>query len=96
VVLVNEGTASAAEVLAGALRDRRDAVIVGTSTFGKDAVQIPFVLRNGGELHVAVARWSTPDGDTVGDGGLSPDREVIWPSGITVEEVVEIALQAAP
>jgi len=95
VVLVNQGTASAAEILAGALRDRRGAPLVGTDTFGKDAVQIPFDLRNGGELYVAVARWSTPDGDTAGNGGLTPDREVDWPVGATTEEIVEIALEAA-
>lgn len=95
VVLVNQGTASAAEVLAGALRDRREAVIVGTNTFGKDAVQIPFTLRNGGELYVAVARWSTPNGDTAGSGGLTPDREITWPNQATVEQIVEIALNAA-
>lgn len=95
VVLVNQGTASAAEILAGALRDRRNAVIVGTATFGKDAVQIPFTLRNGGEFYVAVARWSTPDGDTAANGGLIPDREISWPTGATIEEIVEIALNAA-
>lgn len=94
IVLVNRGTASAAEILAGALRDRRGAVLVGTNTFGKDAVQIPFTLRNGGEFHVAVARWSTPNGDTAADGGLSPDREVSWPAGATLEEVVAVALDA--
>ncbi len=94
-MLVNEGTASAAEVLAGALRDRRGALIMGTSTFGKDAVQIPFTLRNGGEFYLAVARWTTPDGETVGDGGLTPDREIAWPADSTVEEVVEMALEAA-
>jgi carboxyl-terminal processing protease len=95
LVLVNQGTASAAEILAGALRDRREAVIVGTDTFGKDAVQIPFTLRNGGELYVAVARWSTPNGHTVGNGGLAPDRELEWPSGLTIEQIVELALEAA-
>lgn len=95
VVLVNKGTASAAEVLAGALRDRRDAVLVGTNTFGKDAVQIPFNLRNGGEFYVAVARWSTPDGETAGDGGLTPDSRVEWPGNSTIDEIVEIALEAA-
>jgi carboxyl-terminal processing protease len=95
VVLVNQGTASAAEILAGALRDRREAVIVGTDTFGKDAVQIPFTLRNGGEFYVAVARWTTPNGDSAGNGGLTPDREVDWPSGTSVEEIVELALEAA-
>ena len=92
IVLVNQGTASAAEMLAGSLRDRRDAVVVGTTTFGKDAVQIPFTLRNGGEFHVAVARWTTPSGETAGQGGLSPDIEVTWPAGASIEEVVAIAL----
>jgi len=95
VVLVNQGTASAAEILAGALRDRRSAALIGTDTFGKDAVQIPFTLRNGGEFYVAVARWSTPDGETAGNGGLSPDREVDWPTGATTEDVIDIALEAA-
>jgi len=95
VVLVNQGTASAAEILAGALRDRRGAVIIGSPTFGKDAVQIPFTLRNGGEFYVAVARWSTPDGATVANGGLTPDRELQWPSGASLNEIVDLALEAA-
>lgn len=95
VVLVNRGTASAAEILAGALRDRRGAIIVGTHTFGKDAVQIPFELRNGGELYVAVARWTTPSGLTAGSGGLKPDRELVFPTETTVEELVRAALDAA-
>lgn len=94
VVLVNKGTASAAEILAGALRDRRGAVLVGTDTFGKDTVQIPFELRNGAELYVAVARWSTPDGDTVTNGGLAPDYELSWPPGVEAPEIVDIALEA--
>lgn len=94
IVLVNHGSASAAEIVAGALRDRRDAVIVGTNTFGKDAVQIPFELRNGGELYVAVARWSTPNGDTAGIGGLSPDRELELAPNMTIDEVVQAALDA--
>lgn len=95
LVLINQGTASAAEILAGALRDRRDAVLIGSDTFGKDAVQIPFTLRNGGEFYVAVARWSTPDGDSAENGGLTPDRDVVWPAGATTEEIVDIALEAA-
>lgn len=95
LVLVNQGTASAAEILAGTLRDRRDAVIIGSNTFGKDAVQIPFSLRNGGEFYVAVARWSTPNGLTAADGGLTPDRELAWPIGATATEVIELALEAS-
>lgn len=95
IVLVNKGTASAAEILAAALRDRRGAELVGTNTFGKDAVQITFTLRNGGEFHVAVARWSTPNGDSAAVEGLTPDHEVTWPKGATIEDIVALALNAA-
>lgn len=95
IILVNRGTASAAEILAGALRDERSAVIVGSNTFGKDAVQIPFQLRNGGELYVAVARWSTPSGSTAANGGLTPDRELQFPTDSSVDELVRAALDAA-
>ncbi len=95
VVLVNQGTASAAEILTGTLRDRRDAVVLGTNTYGKDAVQIPFTLRNGGEFHVAVAHWSTPAGESAENGGLTPDLYVEWPVGATVEDVIDLALEAS-
>jgi len=95
VVMVNEGTASAAEIFAGALRDRRGAVIVGTNTFGKDAVQIPFTLNNGGELYVAVARWMTPAGHSAGAEGLIPDRQVEWSVASTLEDAVAAAIEAA-
>ena len=93
IVLVNEGTASAAEITAAALRDRRGAAIVGRNTFGKNAVQIPFTLRNGGELYVAVAHWTSPSGDSVSDGGLIPDYELDLPAGLTSEQVVGQALE---
>ena len=94
IVVVNGGTASSAEILAGALRDRRSAVLVGTTTLGKDAVQIPFDLRNGGELHVTIARWSSPNGLDVGTGGWQPDHELELPAGMTVEELVRQVLEA--
>lgn len=95
LVLVNQGTASAAEALTGALRERRNALVLGTDTFGKDAVQIPFTLRNGGEFNVTVAHWSTPNGDTVRNGGFAPDRVVEWESELIMEELVDLALEAA-
>lgn len=95
LVLVNEGTASAAEILAGALRDRRDALVVGSSTFGKDAIQIRFDLRNGGRLDVVVARWITPSGDTVAGGGLVPDVALELTDDMTLSELVEAVLDAA-
>jgi len=95
IVLVNEGTASAAEITAMALRDRRNATIVGKTTFGKHAVQLPFDLDNGGELLIAVADWAGPSGESVRGSGLVPDVEVDLPGHLTVQELVEIALDSA-
>lgn len=95
VVLVNEGTASAGEILAGALRDRRNATVIGQPTFGKNAVQIPFKLRNNGEFHVAIAHWTTPNGTSVVDGGLVPDRVVEFPINPSTEELVTFALESS-
>jgi carboxyl-terminal processing protease len=96
IVLVNRGTVSAAEILAGALRDRRDAIILGEATFGKDAVQIPFDLRNGGRLTVAVARWATPEGATVTETGLHPDIELELASSLSVDDLTALILETAP
>ena len=93
IVLVNEGTASAAEVLAGALRDSRGATVIGQPTYGKNALQIPFELRNGGEFHVAIARWTTPNGQSVADTGLIPDRIVDFPTEATIEELTRFAIE---
>jgi carboxyl-terminal processing protease len=95
IVLVNQGTASAAEMTAIALRDRRGAVIIGEPTFGKNAVQIPFELRNGGELYVAVAHWTSPNGDSVAETGIAPDHLVSLPAGLSKEELVDLSLEAA-
>lgn len=95
VVLVNGGTASAAEMTAAGLRDRRGAVIVGEPTFGKDAVQIPFELRNGGEFYVAVAHWTSPGGESVAEGGIVPDHSLSLPADLTPEELVELSLGVA-
>ena len=91
IVLVNGGTASSAEILASALRDLRGAPLVGESTFGKDAVQIAFELRNGGEFYVAVARWLSPSDFSVADGGLVPDHEIELPQDLSTAELVELA-----
>lgn len=95
IILVNEGTASAAEVMASALRDQLGAIIVGEPTFGKNAVQIAFELNNGGELYVVVSRWLSPDGFSVEGRGLIPDFEADMPANMSVEEVVELALEIA-
>lgn len=95
IVLVNNGSASAAEVTAAALREVRDATVVGLPTYGKDAVQIAFPLKNGSELYLVVGRWSGPGGTTVGTTGLIPDHEADLPSSLTASELVARALELA-
>ena len=72
-VLVDAGSASASELVAGSLRDLERAVIVGTTTFGKATVQTIHPLSDGGALRITIARWVTPDGISVETDGLSPD-----------------------
>lgn len=72
-ILVNEGSASASEILAGALSQHGVAKLVGTRTFGKGSVQQLIQLGGGAELKVTIARWLTPNGTSISDGGLQPD-----------------------
>ncbi len=73
VVLVDTGSASAAEILAGALRDHNVATVIGTQTFGKGSVQELVNLPSGAAVKVTVARWLTPNGTSISEGGLEPD-----------------------
>lgn len=74
-ILMNQGSASASEILAGALQDNKIATLIGTRSFGKGSVQ-ELVEINGGSLKVTVARWLTPSGRSISDGGLTPDIAV--------------------
>lgn len=76
VVLVNEGSASASEILAGALRDLRGIKLIGTKTFGKGSVQTLLPLMDNSMIKVTIAEWLTPDGHQINEKGLEPDYEV--------------------
>src|SRR5829696_3225604 len=80
-VLVNEGTASSSEILAGALRDNDRATVIGETTFGTGTVLSEFVLRDGSAILLGVAEWLTPDGDFIRETGIAPDVEVALSEG---------------
>lgn len=98
-VLVNGGTASSAEILAGALRDNGRARLVGTTTFGTGTVLQPYELDDGSELLLGVAEWLTPDGNFIRENGIEPsvqaelgeDQEPVFPddaTGLSREEIL--------
>lgn len=76
IVLVNGGSASASEILAGALRDHKKARLVGEKTFGKGSVQELVQVTDKTSLKITIARWLTPNGISISKGGLTPDTEV--------------------
>jgi carboxyl-terminal processing protease len=76
VVLVNEGSASSSEILAGALRDNDRAEVIGKTTFGTGTVLSEFTLSDGSSILLGVAQWLTPDGDFIRESGIDPDIEV--------------------
>jgi carboxyl-terminal processing protease len=77
VVLVNGGTASASEIVAGALQDQERGVLIGQRTFGKGSMQTIHELSDNSGIHVTIALWLTPDRHEIQDAGLMPDIEVV-------------------
>lgn len=90
-VLINAGSASAAEIVTGALKDTGRAVIVGERSFGKGSVQSVFKLANGEGLRITTARYYTPGGATIHERGIAPHVEVV----MTPEEDTRLARQRA-
>jgi carboxyl-terminal processing protease len=94
IVLINGGTASASEILAGALQDRGRATLLGTQTYGKGSVQLVYDLSDGSSIHVTSARWYTPDGTQIDGQGLVPDI-IVEPSADAIAEGRDEQLSAA-
>ena len=76
IVLINKGSASASEILAGALKDNRGVLIVGETSFGKGSVQEVLELPKKASLKVTIAKWFTPNGVSINENGIKPDIEV--------------------
>jgi len=76
VVLINQGSASAAEILAGALRDNREIKLIGEKSFGKGSVQEPINLEDSSMLKLTIAKWLTPNETSIDNTGLIPDIKV--------------------
>jgi len=77
VILINEKTASAAEIIAGALQSNARAILIGVNSFGKDSIQLIFDLDDGSSMHITAAKWWFPNLDhPISEGGLVPDIEI--------------------
>ena len=85
IVLINRSTASASEIVAGALKDYQKATIVGMTSFGKGVMQTMLNLSDGGKLKVTTAHWYTPNGSSINKTGIQPDVEV----DRTVQDITE-------
>lgn len=86
-VLINKGSASASEIVAGALRDHNRGKLVGEKTFGKGSVQQPEDLPDGSGIHITTARWIMPKGEWINGTGIKPDIEVLPPEGTASAEL---------
>lgn len=97
IVLINKGSASASEIVAGALRDHKRAKLVGEKSFGKGSIQEALDLKNGAGLHVTIAKWILPGGSWINSVGVSPELKVEnkIDQGNTLERKNDLQLEKA-
>ena len=94
IILINQSTASAAEIIAGSLQAQNRAFLVGEPTFGKDSIQLVFDLQDDSSLHVTAAKWWIPGIDPpIGEGGLQPDVSVL-PGEAGSDLMMKVAIQS--
>ncbi len=92
-VLLNEGSASASEVVSGALQDHDRATLLGVTSFGKGTVQVPYGLVDGSRVWITQYRYLTPDGRDINATGLTPDVEIVQPDGAKSDIQLQRALE---
>ena len=76
IILINNGSASAAEIVAGALQDQKRAILLGEATFGKGSVQSIIPLKNRGAIRLTISKYYLPSGKSISEVGITPDIEV--------------------
>lgn len=94
-ILIDRGSASASEILAGALKENGKAILVGTTSYGKGSVQELIDITDDTSLKITIARWLTPNGHSLSDGGLVPDIEVPFDPEKYLKEKVDNQLERA-
>ncbi|MCL5410548.1 MAG: S41 family peptidase [Patescibacteria group bacterium] len=93
VVLVNKGSASASEIVTGALKDRKGSKVIGEKTFGKGSVQELVDLSDGSSIKVTVAKWYTPNGTQINGEGIKPDIELSNDDNSKVDKQLDRAIE---